>query len=141
MTRRIDHQSLTRSREIVAQPMQRANEDRTFELPPALHIASALLFVGFVSVLSFAFRNPGIAVPYAIFIVSIAAIFVVPGLWAAMAPDRNNSRALDWSEFRERGIATETGRTSATEATVLVLLLPLLIMLWAVAVAIITALT
>jgi len=55
--------------EIVAAPLQRCCEDRTFELPPGLHVATALLFVGFVSVLSFAFRAPAMAVPFGIFII------------------------------------------------------------------------
>ncbi|HEX6218410.1 MAG TPA: hypothetical protein VFZ35_03970 [Sphingomicrobium sp.] len=125
--------------DIVAAP-QRACTDRSFELPPALHIATALLFIGFVSVLSFAFRNPEMAVPWGVFVAFIAAFFVVPGLWTRIKPETSRTPALSWARFADEGIDTATGRTSATEATVLVLLLPFLILCWAIAVAIIASL-
>ena len=139
MVARIRKAEVLAHADIVAAP-QRACTDRTFELPPAIHIATALLFIGFVSVLSFAFRNPELAVPYGIFVVFIAAFFAVPGLWARMKPVDSRTPALTWTRFAEQGIDTATGRTSATEATILVLLLPFLILCWAIAVATIAAL-
>lgn len=126
--------------ELVAPPPPRACEDRSFELPTSLYVAMALMFIGFVSVLAFAFRGPSLAIPYAIFVFFISAFFVVPGLWAGMNPEESRTKALDWYRFRERGIATATGRTPAAEAATLVLLLPFLILCWAVSVAIIAAL-
>ena len=140
MTARYNSEILTARDEIVAAPLPRACEDRTFELPTGLYVATALLFIGFVSVLSFAFMGPTLVVPYAVFVAFIAAFFVVPGLWAAMEPKESRTRALDWYEFREKGIMTLTGRSSAVEATTLVLLLPFLILCWAVAVVTIAAL-
>jgi hypothetical protein len=99
----------------------------------------ALFFLGFVSVLSFAFRSPGLAVPYAIFVLFIAAFFTVPALWAGMKPGENASRSLGWSELGRKGIQTPEGRVSGREATVLVLMLPFMIFCWAIAVAIIAA--
>lgn len=125
--------------EIVAPPLQRSCDDRTFELPPGLHVAMALMFLGFVSVLSFAFRSPEMVVPFGIFIVVIAAFFSVPSLWVRTAPQENRSRAMRWNELGAQGIATPDGRTNGREATVLVLLLPFVILCWAVAVAIIAA--
>lgn len=125
--------------DIVAAP-QRACTDRSFELPPALHIATALLFIGFVSVLSFAFRNPEMAVPWGVFVAFIVAFFVVPGLWTRMKPEESRTKALSWTRFAEQGIDTATGRTGALEATTLVLLLPFLIFCWAIAIAVIAAL-
>jgi hypothetical protein len=98
------------------------------------------MFIGFVSVLSFAFRNPNLAVPWGVFVAFIAAFFIVPGLWTRMKPEESRTRALSWTRFAEQGIETATGRTSAVEATVLVLLLPFLILCWAIAVATIVAL-
>ena len=145
MTRRLDQQQLLAREEIVATPAlpwptQRACDDRTFELPPVLHVATAVLFIGFVSVLSAAFASPYLAVPYGVFVFFIAAFFTVPALWARMAPAESRTKALSWSEFLDNGIDTATGRTGAGEATVLVLALPFLILCWAVAVATIAAL-
>ena len=139
MVARIRKAEVLAHADIVAAP-QRACTDRSFELPPAIHIATALLFIGFVSVLSFAFRNPEMAVPWGVFVVFIAAFFIVPGLWARMKPVDSQTPALTWTRFAEQGIDTATGRTSATEATILVLLLPFLILCWAIAVATIAAL-
>ena len=41
---------------------------------------------------------------------------------------------MDWWEFRENGIVTATGHASAREATILVLLLPFLILCFAIAI-------
>lgn len=136
------HQStvLVARDEIVAPPLQRCCEDRTFELPPALHIATALLFAGFVSVLSIAFRAPAMVVPFGIFIVFILGFFTLPAMWVRMKPEENHSRALRWSELGAKGIRTADGRTNGREATILVLLLPAVIFCWAIVVAIIAAL-
>lgn len=140
MTRRISQSQLVAQANIVSAPGARSCTDRSFELPPGIHIATALLFIGFVSVLSFAFRNPELAVPWGVFVAFIAAFCVVPALWTRMKPVESRTPALSWTRFAEQGIATATGRTSATEATVLVLLLPFLILCWAIAIATIAAL-
>lgn len=139
MVARFDKAQLIARKEIVAPLAPRACEDRTFELPPALHIAMAALFLGFVGILSFAFRNPEMVVPFAVFAIFIAAFFTVPGLWTRMAPMESRTSALSWSQLAEQGIAIEHGRCSGKEATVLALLLPFLIFCWAIAVAIIAA--
>jgi hypothetical protein len=139
MSRHFDKTQLAAIDALVAAPPKRACTDRTFELPPVLHVATAALFLGFVSVLSFAFRHPQLAVPFGVFVAFIVAFFTVPGLWARMQPSETRTRALSWAEFRENGIDTMTGRESAASATVMVLLLPFLILCWAIAVAIIAA--
>lgn len=135
MAERLNRISLINRGELVAPPMQRACEDRTFELPVTLHIATALMFLGFASVLSLAFRAPQMAIPFAIFVVFILAIFTVPALWVRIRPEENGSRALNWREFMSKGMATQAGAAGGREATVLVLLLPFLIFCWALAVA------
>jgi hypothetical protein len=125
--------------EIVAPPLPRACDDRTFELPPVLHILTALMFLGFVTVLSVAFSGHMI-VSYGVFVAFIVAFFAVPALWVRMKPEENRSRALEWYEFMDNGIDTASGRTSGFAASVLVLLLPFLILCWAIAVALIAAL-
>lgn len=138
MTARHQPEILLARDEIVAPPAQRACEDRTFEFPPALHILTMLMFLGFVTVLSLAFRSH-MLVPWTVFAVFIVAFFLVPGAWARMKPEDNRSRALRWNEFMRAGIATATGRTGAAEATALVLVLPFLVFCWALAIAIIAA--
>jgi hypothetical protein len=142
MVARIRKAELLAQAEIVAQPALDANracDDRTFELPRALHITMALLFAGFVTVLCAAFATPYLLVPYAVCIFFIAAFFTVPSLWAGMRPEENKSRALGWDRFLDNGIDTATGRSRAGDAAVLVLTLPVLIFGWAVAVAMIAA--
>ena len=143
MSRRIDRKQIVADARIVPAPAiaePRACTDRSFELPPILHLATAALFLGFVSVLCLAFAAPGLAIPYGVFVAFIVAFFTVPGLWARMKPEDSRTRALGWNEFMANGVATATGRSGWGEATVLVLLLPFLILCWAIAVAVIAAL-
>ena len=99
MTRRIEQQQLVATQEIVAPPAAtvspRACTDRDFGLPPVLHIATAVLFLGFVTVLCAAFATPGLLVPYGVFVAFIVAFFTVPGLWARMKPE-SRTHALSW---------------------------------------------
>ena len=140
MTRRLTHAELVARHEIVAPPLQRACTDRGFELPTAIYAAMAAMFLGFVGILSFAFRNPEMAVPFGVFVAFIAAFFVVPGLWSRMQPEDSRTPPLSWSRFMAEGIATGTGHSSGREAAVLALLLPFLILCWAISVAVIAAL-
>ena len=142
MSRRIDLKQLTSHQEIVAAPappLQRACDDRTFELPPVLHVATALMFLGFVTVLCAALATPGLIIPYVVFAFFITAYFAVPAFWARMKPEENRSRALSWDDFMARGIGTATGHASGREAAVLVLMLPTFVLLWAVAIGIIAS--
>jgi hypothetical protein len=93
----------------------------------------AALFAGFVGVLSLSFRGGHMAVVYGVIFAFIAVFFAIPALFPAMAPDRK--KALSWAMFRMRGIQIATGRSSAGEVTVLVLLLPFLIFCFGMAVA------
>jgi hypothetical protein len=127
--------------EIVSPPsLLRACDDRTFEFPTALYMAMAALFLGFVGVLSLAFSNAEMVLPFAVFVSFISAFFVVPALWVRMAPDKNSSKALGWSEFIDKYVDTAAGPCSGREAAVLVLLLPAVIFAWAIAIAAVAAL-
>ena len=61
----------------------------------------------------------------------------VPALFSRVG---GNTVALSWPDFDDRGIMTASGHTSAREAATLVLMLPVLIFSFGVAVAIIAAL-
>lgn len=136
MTTRQTSELLTVRNEIVAPPAPRACVDQSFELPGGLYVAMVLMFTGFIAVLSLAFRGGHLAVVYGVIFAFIAAFFAIPAMFPAMAPSRK--KALAWSTFLVRGIDTATGRSTAREATVLVLLLPFLILCFGVAVAIIS---
>ena len=133
MTTRVKPEILVARDEIVAAPAERACTDQSFELPTGLYIAMASLFAGFVAVLSLSFRGGHMAVIYGVIFAFIAAFFAIPAMFPAMAPDRK--KRLSWATFRMRGIQTATGRSTAGEATVLVLLLPFLIFCFGMAVA------
>ena len=143
MTRRLDHGQLLVREEIVSSPTlpsRRACDDHSFELPVALYVATAGLFLGFVTVLTLAFAGH-MGVAYGVIAAFIAAFFAVPAILVrAGPPEHSMTRALGWSEFLEHGVATATGRSSGRDAAVLVLLLPSLIFFFGVAVATIAGL-
>jgi hypothetical protein len=134
MSRRLDHAQLLACQEVVAPPSPRSCNDQTFELPPALYVATAALFMGFVTVLCVAFRS-NMLVSWGVIAVFIAAFFAVPTIFALVSTGDSRRRALGWEEFMKNGVATATGRASGAEATVLVLLLPVLIFCFGLAVA------
>lgn len=120
----------------VREPMQ---VDRSFELPSGLYMMTAACYLAFLAILSTAFASPGLIIPMAICVVLVAGFFGVPAVWTRMAPD-STKRPMAWNQFSSRGIATVTGRLSAGEATVQMLILPVLIVFWALAVVTIAAL-
>ena len=139
MTARYQSNLLALRHELVAPPAQRSCEDHSFEMPTGLYWASAAFLFGFVGVMSVGFESPGLLVPIAIIVFFLAMFFAVPVLFVRIAP-KDSRRALGWSALMERGLDTATGQTSGREAAVLVLILPLLILCWAVAVVAIAAL-
>jgi hypothetical protein len=140
MSRRQTREQLLVREEIVAAPAKRACEDQSFELPSPIYIAMVTMFAGFIGVLSLAFRGGHMAVIYGVIFAFIAAFFAVPALFPRQGPEDNRTKALTLVDFGHRGIVTATGRASAREATILVLLLPALIFCFGVAVAIIATL-
>lgn len=146
MVGRLDKVQLEARHEVVAAPAAGAAtgqaavwQDYNFELPAALHFATAALLLGFIGVLSLAFANPEMALPFAVFAAFIAAFFAIPAIFVRAAP-QGSARPRQWAEFIERGIAVEHGRCGGAEASVLVLLLPLSVFGWALAIALIAAL-
>lgn len=72
--RHVDQSQLLVADEPVIGPVQRACDDQTFELPAGIYVAMALIFTGFVVVLSVAFRGH-IAVSFAVIFAFLAAFF------------------------------------------------------------------
>jgi hypothetical protein len=112
--------------------------ERNFGLPTWLYGATIAAYAGFLAVMSAAFMNASLVVPMAICVVYLAMAFGVPMLWTRFKPE-DTSHALSGSQFRNRGIQTDTGHLTANEASIQVLILPVLILFWGVAVAIIAA--
>ena len=112
--------------------------DRNFELPTQLYVAMAALFFAAAGVMAFGFAAPGMVVPTGIIAVFIAMFFAVPAMWVRMKPE-HPQRATSWAQFRQHGVMTPYGRSSAGAATVQMLILPVLILLWGIAVVTIAA--
>ena len=75
----------------------------------------------------------------AVFAGFVVLAFGLAASWTSMKPE-NDTAAPDWGQFRARGIENSSGRLTAGEATIQVLLLPVLILGWGLAVAVIVAL-
>ena len=129
---------------IVAQPEATApvrhqvEADRNFGLPTALYGATVAGYLGFLLVVGSAFANPVLAIPMAIFVVFIIAGFGIPAIWTRLAGNASEPQTL--GEFEARGIQTATGRLAAKDATIQVMILPVLLVVWGLAVAVIAAL-
>ncbi|MGN6357309.1 MAG: hypothetical protein ACTHLU_07485 [Novosphingobium sp.] len=123
-----------------ATPQVRAEIDRTFELPTGIYVATAGLYLGFIGVMAATFGNAGLAIPLVIFALFVVAGFGTPALWARMNPAKTRG-ALTFGQLESRGIVTATGRLGAGAAAAQVLVLPVLIFVWGLAIAVIAALT
>ena len=113
--------------------------DRTFELPTALYAWTAGLYLAFMGVMALGFGNPGLILPMAVIVLLIVAAFGVPAIWTRMAPASRRA-PLSWSRFQWDGVRTHYGHSKAADATVQVLILPVLIFAWGLAVVTIAAL-
>ena len=113
--------------------------DRTFELPTRLYGLTVGLFLAFMAVMTAGFAHPELILPVAVIVLLFVAAFGVPALWVRMAPDSRKS-AKSWSRFQAEGIQTAFGPVTAGQATVQVLILPVLIFLWGIAAVTIAAL-
>jgi hypothetical protein len=96
------------------------------------------LYLAFLAVMAFAYQTREMIIPMAIFVIYIAMAFGVPALWVRMKPDHPGN-TLGWAEYSRNGISTFTGVMSARDATAQVLMLPVLILGWGIAIAIITS--
>ncbi len=115
-----------------------AATDRTFELPVGLYVATVGSYLGFLGLMAAMFVTGELILPMVVFVFYIVMAFGVPMVWARMQPP-TRSRALSWQQFKHRGIQTGSGWLSADSATAQVLTLPILVLLWGVAGAIIAA--
>lgn len=138
MSQRITGLELAEAAIITTAPAQ-TRVDRNFGLPTGLYAVTVGAYLAFVGVMASAFMTGQLAVPLAIIAFSIIFGFGVTRSWATMKPG-HPEKPLSWGQFGNRGIMTLTGHLTAKEASVQVLILPVLILVWGVTVAIIAAL-
>lgn len=111
--------------------------DRNFGLPNALYGATIACYLGFLVIVGSAFANPVLAIPMAIIVFLIVAAFGVPAIWTRLKGNASEPATL--GEFETNGIMTNTGRLTAGEASAQVLVLPVLLVIWGIAIAVIAA--
>lgn len=140
MSRHLTREIVAQSAEVRTELLQPVTVDRTFELPRVLYLATAGLYFGFVAVMAVGLSTPGLLIPLVICAIFIGMFFAVPTIWTRMHPT-NAVSPLTWDRLRRQGIATLSGRLSAGEAAVQVLMLPVLIFAWGIAAITIIALT
>ncbi|WP_309602273.1 hypothetical protein [Sphingomonas sp.] len=142
MTARLDKQMLARTANLVAAPVApatpRACTDRGFELPTALYVATIGSYLAFLAIMAVGFQSRDMLLPMVIFTVYIAMLFGVPTLWARMQPE-TATPPLTLRAFWDHGIHTYTGHNRAGAAATQVLLLPVMVLLWGIAVVVIAA--
>ena len=140
MVERLTRQQIAEQAIVHEAPVARTptTVDRNFELPTGIYVAMAGLFSGAFAVMAVGFAAPRMIVPTAIIAVFMAMFFAIPAMWVRMKPD-NPQRATSWSRFRRHGIMTHYGHSTANAATIQVLILPALLLLWGLGVVTIAA--
>lgn len=124
---------------VVTAAPARTKVDRNFGLPTGLFMATVACYLAFIGVMAMLFVNPGLVIPLVLFAGFIIAAFGLAGWWAWMQPE-NDTKPLTWGQFSHRGVQTATGPLSAGQASVQVLILPVLILFWGLCIAVIAAL-
>jgi hypothetical protein len=112
--------------------------DRNFGLPTALYGATIACYLGFLAIVGTVFANPVLGIPMAIIVLLIAAAFGVPAMWTRLRDNSSEPQTL--GTFETHGIMTNTGRLAPRDAAIQVLILPVLLVVWGLAIAVIAAL-
>ena len=137
MSERIATQQLSQVASISNAPVQ-TRVDRNFGLPTGLFVATAGLYLVFLATLTALFGNAELIIPMTVMMGFIVIAFGLAGQWATMKPD-NDTSPLSWGQFANRGIQTLSGPLTASEASIQVLMLPVLIVFWGLCIAVIVA--
>ncbi len=137
MSKRISTAELNQVAAVSDAPVQ-TKVDRNFGLPSGLYEATVALYMAFIGLMAVLFSNPELAIPLAVIGGFVVFAFALCAAWAHMGPD-NATRPLSWGQFTSRGIQTLSGPLSAGQASVQVLILPVLILVWGLAIAVIVA--
>jgi len=118
----------------------RPRVERNFGLPTGLYIATVGLYLAFIGLMAAVFHNRELTLPLVVIALSIAFGFGVAGYWTRFKLG-SGDKPMTWAQLSVRGIETLSGRLTAGEAATQVLLLPVLILVWGLAIAVIVALT
>lgn len=124
-------------------PRHQVEADRNFELPTGLFVTTAGCYLAFLAITGIAFANPVLGIPMAIFALFIVAAFGVPAIWTRLKKnglEPNDTNPMTFGQFEAKGIMTNTGRLAPRDATIQVLILPVLIVMWGLAAVTIAAL-
>jgi hypothetical protein len=111
--------------------------DRNFGLPTALFGVTIACYLGFLVIVGTAFAGPMLAIPMTVIVLLIMAAFGVPAVWTRLRDNASGPQTL--GEFETRGIITNTGRLAPRDAAIQVLILPVLLVFWGIAIAVIAA--
>jgi hypothetical protein len=140
MSKHLSRTELVQAGMIVELPELRRNlAERSFGLHPALFAATIGAYLAFLAIMATVFVSPELVIPFGICFVYVAMAFGTPAMWARISP-RPEGRYQTWAEFREEGVETATGKISSGGAIAQVLVLPMLIVGWALAIGLIKAL-
>lgn len=137
MSEHVSHVQMAAVAHVAGAPAQ-THCNRTFELPGGLYALTVACYLGFLGLMSVLFMNGELALPMAAFVIAIIGGFGLGYKWVAMKPG-NDVPTLTMGQFANRGIQTLSGPLTAAEATAQVLILPVLIVAWGVAIAVIYA--
>ena len=144
MSKLLAPETIGQKAQIVAAPNTgcrvNTNVDRTFELPKTLYAVTIACYLGFVGITALAFGNPALLIPMVVIAGIIVAGFLVPGIWTQLRPDTKTKNAMSFERFVGSGIITNTGPLKGRDAAIQVLILPVLVLLWGIAVVTIAAL-
>lgn len=124
---------------VSAAPRLSNRAERTFGLHPALFVATIGAYFAFLAIMAAAFMNPNLLIPFAICIAYLVMYCGVPGMWARVV-GRPVGRFQSWAEFRSEGMDILTGHIGSGGAIAQVLALPVLVVGFAGAIALIAAL-
>ena len=138
MSKLIAQELINEKARIVDAPQAPTVVDRTFELPRSLYAGTVACYLGFLGVMAAGFASPGLIIPMAIFAFFIVAAFALPTIWATMQGN-GAGRSKGGDEFHSRGIMTNTGMLKSGDVAAQVLVLPVLVLLWGLAVVTIAA--
>jgi hypothetical protein len=115
----------------IAKPNLRQDVDRSFGLPSGLYVATIGAYFAFLAVMGIGLAQRELIIPMGICVTYLVMAFGVPAMWVHMKPD-NAAAPLSWTEYQLHGVDTWTGRIKAKDATVQVLILPILILFWGI---------
>ena len=111
--------------------------DRNFGLPTTFYAVMAACYAGFLVITVTAFASPLLIVPMAVIGLFLVMFFGIPITWTRFRG--NDSKPATLGEFELKGFMTNTGPLRPRDAAIQMLILPVLLVLWGLAVVIIAA--